>query len=288
MSKKELLISKTKEIIEQYEQRLTIRQIYYRLVSKNIIKNTINEYKYLSKVLVDARIQGEIPFETIEDRVREFIGGDKEYTEPEEHFNAWYRAFRRCHKIYEMPKWQGQPKYVEVWLEKKALQGVFSSVTDEMNVRLAPCGGYPSLTYLYEAARELKGIENKEKVILYFGDFDMRGKDIERVITGYLQQCFGINVIIERCALTKDQIEKYELPPQPAKTTDSMWKGWVEEHGNVAWELDALPPDVLQEIIKESIAKHFDEWIYEETLRLQEERRKQIKEMVDEILGGEE
>jgi len=285
--KKEVLIAETAKVISGYTTRLTIRQIFYRLVSKHIIENTVGEYKYLDKVLVDARWDRKIRFRDIEDRTRQFIGGDEELSSPESTFTSWLNAFKNCSRYHTLPYWLDQENYIEVWLEKQALQGIFQEVTDKWKVRLFPCRGYPSLTKLYEASGNLQSEgEGKNVKILYFGDYDPSGEDIPRKIEEDLQR-FGINFEIHKVAILKEQIEEYNIPPFPAKTSDPRYAKFAETHGDEAVELDAIDPKDLAEIIHSAIRDEFDTSVREEVEDRQTEERKQIEAMVRKVLKPE-
>lgn len=285
------------QVISQYRgMRLTVRQIFYRFVSMGVFPNTQSSYNMLDKALTIARKRGLIPFEAIEDRVREFIGGEYPFSglTPEDVFDeavsdyeSAEETFQDSWRNFNLPYWYGQPKHVEVWLEKDALSGVFQQVTGNYNVYLAPCRGYPSLSFLYEAVKRLRHIDRGEKeiVILYFGDFDMRGVDIQRHLTESLDFFDLGHVNAKRMALTKQQVTEYNLPSQPSKKTDSMVRGWIERHGDVAWELDALEPNVLVQIIREAIEENIDK----PTLELRDQNirsnREQVRQKIEEYLG---
>jgi len=121
-------------------------------------------------------------------------------------------------------------------------------------------------------------------VILYFGDFDPSGTDIERNIREKLNDTFHVPVEVERVALNKRQIDEYELPPQPAKSSDVRYEQFVEQHGDMAVELDALPPDDLKQMIRDSVADYFDRVYYEQEVLPNQEEREQIQERVDDAL----
>ena len=280
-TKKELLVQQTNEIMTQYTTKLTLRQIFYRLVSTHTVKNTVQEYKYLSSVLVKARMSGEVPFDSMEDRTRSIKGGDSvsEYDSPNDLVDSWESAFRTCYKFWEVPHWKDQENHVEIWLEKEALSGLFGQTTDQHKVRLATCRGYPSLTFMYEACKHLKQID-LPKTILYFGDFDPSGMDIERHIQERLYE-FGVDAKVIRIGITREQIDQYNIPPMPTKKTDARSASFMETHGDIAVELDALDPDVLQQLIKDSILEYFDEEIYNEVIEARDKVREELREKLD-------
>jgi len=281
------------DLLKQYNIRLTVRQLFYRLVSSGVLRNTEGQYNTLDRTLSDNRKAGHIPFSAFEDRTRNFVGGEGfNYDEPnvifesaKSEYESATETFQDCHELFNLPLWYGQPKYVEVWVEKDALSGIFQQVTNKYNIRLAPCRGYPSLSFLYKGARHFDQVpEDKEILILYFGDFDMRGLDIERNITETLATLSYSNVEVHRCALTKDQIATYNLLPQPSKKLDTMARGWIESHGDVAWELDALEPNVLMEIIEDSIKEYFDLDIADKRRSAIMQAKNAIREKIGEYL----
>jgi len=279
------LLSHVLDVVKQYSIPLTVRQIFYRLVAAGIIQNTRSSYNSLDKCLVKARTKGVIPFNKLEDRSREFLCGDHRFETPED-FMAWrIQALKDSASEYEVPFWMFQPEYVEVWLEKDALSALFKQVCEKWHVLLAPCRGYPSLTYLFEAAQRLKNID-KPITILYFGDLDPRGRDIERYIMETLQS-FNVHVNVERVALTRQQVQLYSLPSAPTKKTDTLARRWIEAEGDAVWELDALEPNLLMQLIEQAILQHFSQSLFEKRNELQRQNREKISQIVEKLFPGE-
>ena len=296
MPPKSRLIPAVQKILKEYNIRLTIRQVFYRLVATGVVQNKYTLYKSLITLLSRARKKGVIPYSAFIDRARSFVGGENfGYLTPEDVFEdaqseyeSSTETFQDSYVNFDLPEWYEQPKYVEVWLEKDALAGLFQQVTSKRRVRLAPCRGYPSLTFLYEAAQHFRIVpKDKQITILYFGDFDVRGLDIERHITDMLSRLTIANVEVHRCGLTKEQITEHNLPPQPSKKTDTMASGWIETHGDVAWELDALDPNVLMKLIDNSIEEHFDREIYAKRNAAIVDGEAEIKEKIAKYFGEE-
>lgn len=284
MARQSALVKHALEVISQYQIRLTVRQIYYRLVSAGVLKNTRSSYNMLDSVLTKARLNGKVPFNAIEDRSRSFLSGDKSVFETPEDFMEWrINALQDSHWHYDLPFWLDQPEYVEVWIEKDALSSLFLQICEKYRVRLFPCKGYSSLTFLHEAAEHLRTV-GKPTTILYFGDFDMRGKDIERYITQRLKD-FNVNANVQRIALTREQIKLYNLPPQPAKKSDTLASQWIETEGDVAWELDALEPNTLLSLVEQSILKHLDKDCLQRRDELLNQNRDKINVLVQSFLN---
>lgn len=287
-SKKEMLTLVGHSILADTDDPMTLRQLYYRFVALDLIENKRSQYQYLSEAIKEARIKGVIPWDWIEDRTRSTDGGDWNLVEPESRFNGNLEWFKETPDRYHLPRWRGQDSYIEVWVEKEALAGVFASVCQDLRVVTFPSRGYTSITLLKDAADRMRGAiqDGRNPRILYFGDFDPSGQDIERNIREKLNGTFGVPTKVHRKALTREQIDRYELPPQPAKSTDARYDQFVDEHGDLAVELDALPPDELRRLIRESVEEHFDQDHYEtEVLPEQREHRRRLRELIDGVLG---
>jgi hypothetical protein len=242
--------------------------------------NTESSYNWLKNVLGFARLEGLIPWEAIEDRTREIKEGHGDEMHPTTYFTEVYDFLKTADSNYTMPKWWGQPARVQVWVEKEALASVFEEMTKQYGVDLLVLRGYPSLTLLWEDAQRLASLDESTETIqlLYFGDFDPSGVDIERSAIEHMESDFGTKVEYQRVALTKAQIEHYRLPPAPAKQTDTRRNGFILEHG-VDWqvELDSIDPRELQELVKNAIASYWDSKVGKRREQELKTRRAKIK-----------
>ena len=265
------LISAAREILE-LQNPMTLRQTYYQLVSKHIIENNKNEYQKLSNALVFARQQGIINWQWIEDRTRQ----------PRE-VNMWSDLndfFETVKKAYRRDVWETQDNYIVVWVEKDALSGIFQKITSKYGVTLVVGRGYNSWSLKKELADMFERYEPKEPVVLYFGDFDPSGEDIYRDIEESFR-FFQISLkTIEKVSLTKEDIEKYNLPPDFAKKSDTRSKKFIAKNGDIAVELDALPADVLREKIKSSIEKYLNMEKFKIVLGEQSQEQYEIEEFL--------
>ena len=166
-----------------------------------------------------------------------------------------------------MPMWEDQAYNVVVSLEKDALSRLMSDVANRYSVRTFPTRGYPSFTYVQRMASYIRNrLKGKPTVVLYFGDFDPSGVDIERDLTERLTKYRAGDFKIRRVALTHDQIVQYSLPPMPVKKSDARTPSFVAAYGDEAVELDALDPNVLKQLVAESIEEYMDTeaWIRRE------------------------
>lgn len=227
---------------------MTVRQIFYQLVAQHVIENDRGEYQRLSNALVKARKDGLIPWEWIEDRTRR----------PREP-SMWQNLsdfLETVRQSYRRDIWTSQSTYVEVWLEKEALAGIFEPKTLAYGVTLVVGRGYNSWSALRDAAMRINNMGKPAK-ILYFGDFDPSGEDIPRALEEGLA-FFGIYPEVIKVALTKDDVIVYNLPPDFTKRTDTRSRAFVEKYGDLAVELDALPLPVLRDKLQKAIEENLD------------------------------
>lgn len=285
-SKYEKLVREVNIVLNSYSGKMTLRQVYYRLVSKHIIPNTINEYKGLSRHLVKARERGRVPWYRIEDRGRTVSGGDYGYSEapdPKAHVKKKLQNVFR-NSLISFQRWLNQPERIEVWIEKEALSRLASKIADRYNVRVCPSKGYSSFTYIKQAVNRLNKYD-EPVTILYFGDYDPSGFDIERDMEERLRAYGAYNLkTVKRICLNREQIDRHELPPFPAKTSDVRYTKFVAETGSDdTVELDAIPPQILEEYIAEAIEDHIDSTIWDETEEAEEEANEAIKEVLESV-----
>jgi hypothetical protein len=257
-------IEQANDIIAEYQVagfQLTLRQLYYQFVSRDLIPNTQQSYKSLGGTINDARMAGLIDWLAIEDRTR-FLRALSSWGEPAD-------IMRSAAASYHEDWWAGQPHYVEVWIEKDALAGVFEGVCNELDVPLFSCRGYASASEVWAAGRRLyRKIAGGQKVVVFhFGDHDPSGLDMTRDITDRLTTFIGHHVghirlltdfRVERVALTMGQINQYGPPPNPAKVTDSRFAQYQAEYGDESWELDALDPAVLAALVTTNVESVMD------------------------------
>lgn len=247
-----ILLEDIKEVLEEYEIkeiRVTLRQLYYQLVSRNILQNKTKEYSKLSSLLTKARYAGEIDWRSIEDRLRI---PRKPVT-----FENIEELIENAVIWYKLDRWSNQECYVEVWTEKDALSSIIAPITDKWQILLSVNRGYASASSMHESSERFLKKDTKENLILYLGDHDPSGLDMVRDINERLYE-FGVNVNVHPIALTRNQIEKYNPPPNPAKISDPRAKWYLENFGNKSWEVDALRPEVLEELIETNILKYLD------------------------------
>jgi hypothetical protein len=265
-------------IFADYNEAITVRQLYYQYVSRQFLPNSSGTYKKVSRDCTTARELGHVPADAIEDRNREAVGGDQEYDDSSEKFiedaisnvkNRWM--------LYSYPSWVNQPKYIEVWVEKAALQSIVQDVCRGYRVRSCAAKGFSSFTFAHDAAERFAEQSDKECKILYFGDFDPSGECMVSDLIERINRYGAEDVVIEKVSLTKKQVVDWKLPYDFAKVGDSRSKKFIEVNGDMCVELDAVPPDALRELIKDAILKNIDVDIWQKNREFHEEERAKIR-----------
>lgn len=271
------LIDKSNEIIADYTAQgfvLTLRQLYYQMVSRDIIPNRQTEYKRLGSIINDARLAGLIDWTAIEDRTRDL--------RTLSHWNSPSEIVEACAEQYHVDLWQGQEFRPEVWIEKDALVGVIEGVCKELDIPHFSCRGYTSQSEMWVAGQRLRRyVRGKQTpVIFHFGDHDPSGKDMTRDIEDRLALFMG-GVEVKRLALNMEQIEEYEPPPNPAKTTDSRASAYIAEFGGESWELDALEPSVIAGLIRTQVERLQNAELWAERIAERDRHREMLGKVGD-------
>jgi len=235
-------------------------------VSRDIIANKQTEYKRLGSIINDARLAGLIDWDTIVDRTRNMVSNS--------HWSGPKEIVETCARTFQIDKWANQDHRLEVWIEKDALVGVIEKVCRRNDVSFFSCRGYTSQSEMWSASQRLLGyLElDQEVTIIHLGDHDPSGIDMTRDIRDRLQlfTCDD-RLQIKRIALNMNQIRHYNPPPNPTKITDSRARGYIKKFGNKSWELDALEPSVLEQLIDDTIAEYVDGNLWEEKVEQENE-----------------
>lgn len=251
------LITIANSIIDEFAEQgyeLTLRQLYYQFVGKDLIPNTQRSYNRLGDAIATGRNIGLIDWDAIVDRLRN-VKKRSEWADPG-------AAIESLAGQYHIDVWENQPVRPEVWVEKDALSAIVRRSCNAYGVGYMVCRGYLSQTAAYNAGqRALKRSRYaipQQTVILYLGDHDPSGLDMprdinERVNLYAADHLARTSVKVKPIALNRDQIAQYGLPPNPAKEADSRAPDYVKRYGESSWELDALPPAALTEIIERAI-----------------------------------
>lgn len=299
MSRKTLaIIDQVNEILLRYARqgyRLTGRQIYYRFIALDLFpddwidtewniknkldpntKNTIKNYKRLLDIINNGRLSGRVDWDRILDNTREVTRW--------QHWSSPSEALRSTAKYYEIDKWKGQQHYVLAMVEKDAAETYIRPVCSREDIEFFSSRGYSSSTALYDLGKYLRGIrdrDGREVHVLYIGDHDPSGMDMPRYVKERLELFSEGEIDVVRLALNMDQVVQYQPPPNPAKKTDSRAAGYIAEHGDDSYELDALEPAVLSQILTDAIRSYRNEDLYREREGQEAQEREAIQEYAD-------
>lgn len=251
------LIELVNQVVDEYSAQgyeLTLRQVYYQLVARGYIPNNERSYKNVGSLINDGRLAGLIDWHSVTDRTRNL--------RKESHWDNPADVIASARYSYNLDKWKGQPNYVEVWVEKDALVDIVGQACDPLDTPYFSCRGYTSQSEMWSAAQRFIRQEQREKrIIIHLGDHDPSGIDMTRDIQERLE-LLGADVYVKRVALTMNQIQTYNPPPNPAKITDSRASKYIDQFGDESWELDALEPKVITDLIKKQVTMYRNDDIY--------------------------
>lgn len=288
------------DIVEDFANqgipRNTLRTVYYQFIAKDLFpstwidpeyneehgldpdtKNTVKNYKKLGDIVSAARLAGLMDWEAIVDL-------ERQVTHPQQ-FDNIDNFVRRLIPVYKLDRWEGQENYVEIWVEKNGMTVSIEPVTDKWHIPLVANKGYGSMTNLYEGSKRFIDAhdDGKNCHILYLGDHDPSGLDMDNDIRRRMEM-FGVeNLRVQRIALTTDQVRTYDPPPNPAKMSDSRAKAYIAEFGDISWEVNALSPTDINEFIETRLAELVDQDAIDAIIEQEEEDKKLLLKALEEV-----
>lgn len=290
-------------IVEEYQRQgfdMTLRQVYYKIIARDLFpedrryfwtgsrwvrdpsgsnpsstKNNVPNYNWLGDLVSDARLAGLIDWNQIVDRTRGL--------QVKGHWDDPAEIIQSAAGGFALDRWEGQPYRPEVWIEKDALLGVFEGICQELDVPLLSCRGYNSQSEMWRAAQRMLRYKQQKQtpMIFHFGDHDPSGKDMSRDILDRLYLFTGKQLEFERLALNIDQVRRYDPPPSPAKITDPRAKAYIQEFGDDSWELDALEPRVIKELVREAVERIQDDILWRESGKEEAAHRETLRKISD-------
>ena len=270
------LIQLVNSVVDEYSKQgydLTLRQAYYQLVARGYIPNNERSYKNIGNLINDGRLAGLIDWNSITDRTRNLRGNS--------HWSTPSSVIRSAKYSYMLDKWEGQPNYVEVWVEKDALVDVIGQACEPLDTPFFSCRGYTSQSEMWVAAqRFIRQSDRENRIIIHLGDHDPSGIDMSRDIQDRLDM-FGADVYVKRVALSMEQINQYNPPPNPAKLSDSRATKYIDRFGDESWELDALEPKVITNLITNEVTAYRDDEIYQEVCDREDREKEELQMLVD-------
>jgi hypothetical protein len=291
------VIACAKEVILSYDAQgydLTLRQLYYQMIAKDLLpdswidekynrknglpldtKNTEKSYNRLGEILNIARLAGRLPWDVMVDRSRSMKSN--------QHWDSPQQIMRAAAYGYKKDKWSNQPNRVVVLVEKEALEGIVASVSARLDVPYEACKGYFSQSEMWGLGKKITRWKDagQRTIILHLGDHDPSGIDMTRDIADRLEMFAGRRVTVDRLALNMEQVEEYNPPPNPAKTTDCRYAGYRDKYGDDSWELDAIEPPALQALVETAIEKYRDPDKWQEALEREQYESRALRAACD-------
>jgi len=281
------IVPTVNKILSEYDFPVTLRQLYYRLISDpyNYFENAERNYKALSRWMTTARETGEVNYKRMTDRSRKIIGeGDSESETTLTFLENKVEALEYQADYYKKAKWTGQDCRIEVWCEKDALSGLISSVTEDYNVFLVAGGGFQSCQIALERADVWKRLDCKRVILIDFRDHDPSGLEMSKELSKRLLRYSELeNFELFRAALNIEQVRAFSLRPNRIDNQDTRASGYEKKYGQDCWELDALPPKELQLIVGKSIKRFVDLEIWNKVSIQQAADRQFLKKRFKEI-----
>jgi hypothetical protein len=274
----EKMIDRINSILGDYRDqgyRLSLRQLYYQLVARALIENSERSYKHIGDLVSNARLAGLVDWDMIEDRGREVVAPPM-WENPAEIVEA-------AAKQFAIDRWKDQPNYVEVMVEKAALEGVLIPVCRELGIRFTANRGYCSSSTMYEAGKRIERLmEEKTVHVLYLGDHDPSGIDMTRDVRDRLSMFSWTDIEVNRLALNIDQVRRLNPPENPAKMADTRARAYIDQFGTSSWELDAIEPAEMANLVQRAVRKLRNEEKWEKALRREERMRSELNQFARE------
>lgn len=285
------IIDNANIIIREYLAQgfeLTLRQVYYQFVSRELFpeswidpltgsKNSQKSYDKLGGIINDARLAGLIDWSAIVDRTRN--------VEKLAHWESPAGVIFAAEYSYRLDKWEGQEYRPQVWIEKDALRGVITGICEELDISHFSCRGYTSQSEMWRAGQEMIKQQDNGQIpfVIHLGDHDPSGIDMSRDIWERLEMfTYGVesqDFIVKRIALNFNQVQRYNPPPNFAKATDSRFNQYQAEFGEDCWELDALEPSVIVDLIRGEVEAIRDNDLYDEIVAKEQEQKEELKQV---------
>ena len=251
------------------------------MVSRDIIPNHLKVYSKLSKLISDSRYNGLIDWNAIEDRGR--------VPNIPSSWDSISDIIESAIRSYRLPRWSDQDNYIELLTEKDALSSILEPIASKWHIPFVVNKGYASSTAIYNMSKRLieKLSNGKQIHIFYLGDHDPSGLDMNRDIIDRLKEFIAgdwiYEVVFRHIALTHEQIDRYKPPPNPAKVQDPRAGKYISEFGTSSWEVDALRPEVMVDVIEDAIKGIIDEEKYDVWLEKEQEHKGELRIAAKEI-----
>lgn len=298
-----LVIEQTQGILQEYGAYgpMTVRQIFYRLVGQHGYEKTERAYKRLAEWLVRARRARIIRFDKIRDDGGTTQGGPSGWTD----LDAFLGDLAEWSTSFDLDKTIGQPNHIELWCEAEGMVPMLAQMVAPWNVRVTGSGGFSSVTVTHGFANRVVSRyreDGRPTILLHVGDRDPSGESIftsmaadigafvSSRVGGYLYTSGEVEdrderrlFVPRRVALTEDQVNEYDLPSAPPKSSDSRSASWIGD----TTQLEAMAPNELEEVVTAALAEWIDQDKIDALVEQEEEERElvgsRVKDAIDTI-----
>jgi hypothetical protein len=272
---------------------LSDRQIHYALLNhaplkhaskpESVYANDPRSYKDLTDLLTRARLTGRIPFDAIADETRPVSTWDVH--QPAGSFLR--REVDRFLLGYLRDLQQDQPNHIEIIAEKNTVRSIVERVAAEFAIPVTVNRGYCSLPPRYELAQRFKASGRDRLILIVLTDHDPDGEEILQSFARSLCDDFGIVMPkVIKAAITGEHVARYQLPPSmKAKATSSQYGKFLEAHGEFAYELEALPPETLQALLREAIESVIDRPTLDRQIEMEKQDARYLESKRRELLS---
>jgi len=254
-----VLIKQINSMFEAYAgqgYQITLRQLYYYLISKHKMGNTAAKYKALAKLVEDACLSGDIDWNWLQASRRMSRGFF--YKKPLD-------ILQTCTQKFRVDPWAPQSSRVEVWVNKDNLLDTVKKMCAEYSVPVMSCQNL-SIAEMHNCAKRI--VNNRENYqgtnIIYLSDHDPDGYSTHHKITKTMRlfcHTYATKFSFEKAAISPGTVNRYNLIPAPGVVQDAFYK---KEYGELTWELEALPPSALHKIILSAIEKYLDRDLFKQ------------------------
>jgi hypothetical protein len=270
-------------VILEAEHPMTVRQLFYRLVSSGAISNSTGEYRRVSRLITKARRDDRCPYEYLVDRSRPTYAPNV-FEDCATYVSAVSCSYRKDH-------WELQPRHVEVWCEKDAVIGSIEGTTDKLGITVRVARGFMSATRVNDIAGDLERI-GKPTTVLYIGDHDPSGHCIEQAARNAVLARYSeitdneLEFEMVRLAIHQRDIKQFRLPPLRVKDADPRADEYRRKFGGQCVELDALPPSELRRRIQRAVAARRDERVWQKSIHIEQVEIESIVSFAQKMRAG--
>ena len=263
----------------KHDHPQSVRHVFYRMTDPRLpyaVEKSVAGYRQVQFRCKEMRRNGTLPYQWISDATR------RGYHVPT--YSSTADFIRANAGAYRADAWVQSPYYVETWCESRSIAGVIQEECERLGVSLYPAGGFASMTLCHEAADYIRyAMQDKQQaVILYVGDYDPAGvlidRSIEEELRGHLGDEFPLTFL--RIAITRDQIDEYDLPTKPRKATDRR-----ELHITETVEAEAMPAHILRGLLRANIERFLPHDAVE-VARIEENSAREYLNTLADIMSG--